>query len=243
MEPLDSLGEKVTEDADAIAQYIYGDDDPEVNPVNDQQSSHPRHISGYIPPPPRRGDSDSSDSETRRRRCPVCYNRVRCYCTRPCDSDPDPPMDSQWPNRTANKDDKANLRISQHPRADTDDPGPSSPYRAKRKSGAHPGEQLLRSIGARLLQCDICGEWAYGMRCNHAKATQIPPVDGNDNVSVPPEVICINNETETRGAPLNHARTMERPRGRQWVMGRMGKMGRPTQRPRRNLYNSHKPIP
>ena len=89
----DHNGETDDEDADAIARYIYSNDNHKADPVSDQESDPPCRISSYIPPC--RGDSDSDDSEKRRRNCPVCYNRVRCYCTR--DSDSDPPMDGQWP--------------------------------------------------------------------------------------------------------------------------------------------------
>ena len=91
---------------------------------------------------------------------------------------------------------------------------------------AHPGEKLLRSIGSKLLQCDTCGRWVYGVRCNHAKTPLTPPVDGNDNIRAPPkdetnkDVICINDEAQTGGVPLNTVRVLPRTGSRPWIMGK-----------------------
>ena len=109
-------GEMNNEDADAIARYIYSDDDHKEDPVD--LWALRQHQAGNKDP--------KFLSSSRAERRSMMYKM-------------------SWP-----------------PKGDDQKPECSSWL------PAHPGEKLLRSIGSKLLQCDTCGRWVYGVQCNHA---------------------------------------------------------------------------
>ena len=84
----------------------------------------------------------------------------------------------------------------------------------------HPGERLQQSIGSKLLQCDTCGRWAYGARCNHTKTPLTPPVDGNDNIRAPQKNRANSDGVQPSNILLQTVQTLHRSGSQPWIMGK-----------------------